>query len=461
LIVAFTDTSTGATTTSWSWDFGDGASSPQQNPTHAYTTPGSYSVSLTTFVGPSQTDTLVKNGFISVDPAPPGHVISVPGDFTSIQAAVDAAEPGQVVLIEPGSYSGGVVVQEGISVVGNGGTAVILGRLKVENVPIDQTFLARGLNTSATTALIDNDGHLRIEACSFKGENGSPGSFLTAEPAKNGSVGLLIQECGSVALIRCFVSGGFGADLNDEKFDLFATSGGSGAQIIASTVAAFDCRFSGAGGGSVFDTVPSGAGSGGSGVIDGGSTLHLSGCTVAGGDGGSGDCNFSQCGSGGGGGHGVSGSGTAVTLRANSYAPGLGGQGGDGAPAADGQAFGAGAVQFPGEYRNFWSDSPVFEGDAFNVYAQPVPGDVEIILTSLTPLHFPVDPYQGVLLISLPSFVSIALSGSGQLLTIPVVAPELPPEIGSVNIYLQAVVLDLSGQLLLGPPSVLTLIDDA
>ena len=44
--VAFTDTSTGAPT-SWTWSFGDGASSTLQNPTHAYAAAGTYTVSLT------------------------------------------------------------------------------------------------------------------------------------------------------------------------------------------------------------------------------------------------------------------------------------------------------------------------------------------------------------------------------------------------------------------------------
>jgi PKD repeat protein len=44
--VAFTDRSTGSPT-SWSWSFGDGAFSSQQNPSHMYAAPGSYTVTLT------------------------------------------------------------------------------------------------------------------------------------------------------------------------------------------------------------------------------------------------------------------------------------------------------------------------------------------------------------------------------------------------------------------------------
>jgi len=46
LEVAFTDTSSNAPT-SWSWTFGDGATSSEQHPTHTYTAAGIYTVSLT------------------------------------------------------------------------------------------------------------------------------------------------------------------------------------------------------------------------------------------------------------------------------------------------------------------------------------------------------------------------------------------------------------------------------
>jgi len=46
LTVAFEDQSTN-NPTSWSWEFGDGQTSRQQNPTHTYSAPGTYTVTLT------------------------------------------------------------------------------------------------------------------------------------------------------------------------------------------------------------------------------------------------------------------------------------------------------------------------------------------------------------------------------------------------------------------------------
>ncbi len=44
LTVRFTSTSSGAD--AWAWKFGDGGTSPAENPSHTYITPGTYSVSL-------------------------------------------------------------------------------------------------------------------------------------------------------------------------------------------------------------------------------------------------------------------------------------------------------------------------------------------------------------------------------------------------------------------------------
>ena len=69
LTVQFTDGSSGSIT-SRSWTFGDGGTSSAQNPSHQYTSTGTYTVSLTV-TGPGGTDTETKTGYITVSETPP------------------------------------------------------------------------------------------------------------------------------------------------------------------------------------------------------------------------------------------------------------------------------------------------------------------------------------------------------------------------------------------------------
>jgi len=64
LNVKFTDTSKG-TPTKWKWEFGDGATSTQQNPTHKYSKVGSYTVELTA-TNAKGSNTLTKTNYINV-----------------------------------------------------------------------------------------------------------------------------------------------------------------------------------------------------------------------------------------------------------------------------------------------------------------------------------------------------------------------------------------------------------
>ncbi|TAJ43968.1 PKD domain-containing protein [Methanofollis fontis] len=64
LTVQFTDTSDGAPT-SWSWSFGDGAASTDQNPIHTYTAAGDFTVSLSVNGG---VDTCTHTAYITVTP---------------------------------------------------------------------------------------------------------------------------------------------------------------------------------------------------------------------------------------------------------------------------------------------------------------------------------------------------------------------------------------------------------
>ena len=69
LAVSFTDLSSNSPT-AWAWSFGDGGTSTLQNPVHTYTTPGTYTVSLTAtnYGGSAST---VSSGYVGVTAQPP------------------------------------------------------------------------------------------------------------------------------------------------------------------------------------------------------------------------------------------------------------------------------------------------------------------------------------------------------------------------------------------------------
>ena len=81
LAVAFTDASTGSPN-SWNWDFGDANSSTQQNPSHNYTSPGTYTVTLTVGNG-TGTDTEIKTSYITVFTGPTASFTTVPDSVCS------------------------------------------------------------------------------------------------------------------------------------------------------------------------------------------------------------------------------------------------------------------------------------------------------------------------------------------------------------------------------------------
>jgi trimeric autotransporter adhesin len=67
LTVAFTDLSQGRPT-SWTWDFGDGTTSTLENPTHVYTSPGSYTVSLRVRNAAGDVQLATQTNYVNVQP---------------------------------------------------------------------------------------------------------------------------------------------------------------------------------------------------------------------------------------------------------------------------------------------------------------------------------------------------------------------------------------------------------
>lgn len=88
LTVFFTDQSTGDNT-SWSWSFGDGETSVEQNPTHTYNTADTYTVSLTV-TGPGGSDAKTIPNYIFVQEDSDGDGLSDTLENTTCTDPFDA-----------------------------------------------------------------------------------------------------------------------------------------------------------------------------------------------------------------------------------------------------------------------------------------------------------------------------------------------------------------------------------
>ncbi|MBC8395376.1 MAG: PKD domain-containing protein [Candidatus Marinimicrobia bacterium] len=116
LAVQFTDQSVDidGTVVSWSWNFGDGNTSTEQNPSHTYETHGVYDVSLSATDNVGQTGIETKEDYITANYSGPVWYVSNDGDdsgqgteddpFETINYAVNQSSSGDSVLVFEGTY---------------------------------------------------------------------------------------------------------------------------------------------------------------------------------------------------------------------------------------------------------------------------------------------------------------------------------------------------------------------
>lgn len=138
-------------------------------------------------------------------------------DFTDIQAAVDNALPGDLILVRSGTYPAFAVDAKPLTVTADSGATVILegtGTLvSVRNLPTGSSFVLDGIQgrgtfvssfrTSLSTILVleDNAGRVLIQDGDF--EQGSSNPFGAGQlPA------LRVSDCSSVTLTRTLLTHG-------------------------------------------------------------------------------------------------------------------------------------------------------------------------------------------------------------------------------------------------------------
>jgi len=114
--VQFTDTSAGSST-SWHWDFNDGATSQAQNPSHMFASPGTYGVTLTITDGSGSDSASVPVSVILVDA-----ITAASPALSDVSAAIARANEGDTVVIPAGTatWTSPLVYSKGIHLRGAG-----------------------------------------------------------------------------------------------------------------------------------------------------------------------------------------------------------------------------------------------------------------------------------------------------------------------------------------------------
>lgn len=145
LTVQFTDTTSGVVDT-WAWNFGDGATSTGQHPSHTYTTAGTYTVTLTV-ENAAGDDTIARSGYITVT-----NVVSSGGRGANA-AEFDFIGTGALL-----TSSGGMVLRETTFTAEDGIAALIIPQGAValggDGKPIEVITIEK-INASAVNTVPD------------------------------------------------------------------------------------------------------------------------------------------------------------------------------------------------------------------------------------------------------------------------------------------------------------------
>ncbi|MCK6446685.1 MAG: hypothetical protein L6Q99_09870 [Planctomycetes bacterium] len=379
-------------------------------------------------------------------------VVSPTGPYTQLQAAVDAASDGDIVLVKAGTYGALSIGDESVSIVADTAAAVSTGAISITDLSASHRVVLSGLQKNGWSggvqrlALTNSAGAVRIDRSRIVGADGQTVSA---------AAGADVQQSTNVAFSNCVLVGG----------RLGALNGGPGVYASSSSVAFYDCDVTGGWGGSDYYTSYAG-GDGGAGCHAAASFLFSSGSYFEGGWGGDAYASWGHKGVGG---CGVLLSGVLneMPALASMFAGGLGGC----APYAGCLGLSPDVCGFPGSLQVLSGGSkqldvasPVRELSSAQVTIKAAPGDRVFLYTSVEPDWTWMSAWSGVSCTERPpsngrAFLGI-VPGSGTLTTdLPI--PDLLPAGTGATLFLQLLAWDGSNTVTLGSPRTLVILDQS
>lgn len=141
---------------------------------------------------------------------------TVPGDFSTIQAAIDAAGTGDVVQVAPGTYEENLTLKSGVTVMGSGmATTTVYGTVSMaatSGVTISDLTLRGDLNPGSTGITAD-DATFTVRGVTLREfelnvdlDGTSNATFQRSQLRRGKTDGLLVQGAANVTLTNTVLS---------------------------------------------------------------------------------------------------------------------------------------------------------------------------------------------------------------------------------------------------------------
>ena len=159
-------------------------------------------------------------------------------DCGVIQAAIDGAPPGAIVVLEPGHYQENVVMWKPVTLQGKGAAVTILDGLKaLENLPLKaaQFAHAQDLVTAGSISIVpgqasdftlEQGAGVLVAGCDFTGGNCGPSDFSAGHGLIDGLTISGSTQAGGGVLVN-----GFAPNLRISNNEIFSNQGGIGGGI--------------------------------------------------------------------------------------------------------------------------------------------------------------------------------------------------------------------------------------